>query len=52
MEDVLELYAEPYDPRYPVVCFDESPYQLLSETRQLLLAKPGQPVRDDYEYRR
>lgn len=52
MEDVLELYAEPYDPRYPVVCFDESPYQLLSETRQPILAKPGQPVRYDYEYRR
>jgi hypothetical protein len=52
MEDVLELYAEPYDPRYPVVCVDESPYQLLSETRQPLLAKPGQPARYDYEYRR
>jgi len=52
MEDVLELYAEPYDPRYPVVCFDESPYQLLSETRQPILAKPGQPARYDYEYRR
>jgi hypothetical protein len=52
MEDVLELYAEPYDARYPVVCLDESPYQLLSETRQPVLAKPGQPVRYDYEYRR
>jgi transposase len=52
MEDVLELYAEPYNPRYPVVCFDESPYQWLSETRQPILAKPGQPVRYDDEYRR
>jgi DDE superfamily endonuclease len=52
MEDVLELYGEPYDPRYPVVCFDESPYQLLSERRQPILAKPGQPARYDYEYRR
>jgi hypothetical protein len=52
MEDVLELYAEPYDARYPVVCLDESPYQLLSEARQPILAKPGQPVRYDYEYRR
>ena len=52
MADVLELYAEPYDPRYPVVCFDESPSQLLSETRQPILAKPGQPVRYDDEYRR
>jgi hypothetical protein len=52
MEDVLDLYAEPYDPHYPVVCFDESPYQLLSEVRQPVLAAPGQPVRYDYEYRR
>jgi hypothetical protein len=52
MEDVLELYAEPYNPRYPVVCFDESPYQMLSETRQPLPGKPGQPARYDYEYRR
>ncbi len=52
MEDVLELYAEPYDPQYPVVCIDESPYQLLSETRQPFLVKPGQPARYDYEYRR
>jgi hypothetical protein len=49
MEDVLERYAEPYNPRYPVVCVDESPYQWLSETRQPILAKPGQPVRDDDE---
>ena len=33
MEDVLDLYAEAYDPAYPVVCFDESPYQMISETR-------------------
>ena len=52
MEDVLDLYAEPYDPQYPVVCFDESPYQLVSEVRQSVLAAPGQPVRYDYEYRR
>jgi hypothetical protein len=52
MEDVLDLYAEPYDPRYPVVCLDESPDQWLSETRQPILAKPGQPARDDDEYRR
>jgi len=48
MEDVLDLYAEPYDPRYPVVCFDESPYQLVSEVRQPLPAAPGQPLRYDY----
>jgi hypothetical protein len=52
MEDVLDLYAEPYDPQYPVVCFDESPYQLISEVRQPLPVHPGQPARYDYEYRR
>ncbi len=52
MEDVLDLYAEPYDARRPQVCFDESPYQLISETRRPLAARPGQPVRYDYEYKR
>jgi hypothetical protein len=52
MEDSLDLYAEPYDPYYPLVCFDESPYQLVSEVRQPLPTAPGQPVRYDYEYRR
>jgi hypothetical protein len=52
MEDVLDLYAEPYDPQSPVVCVDESPYQLVSEVRQPVLAAPGQPVRYDDEYRR
>jgi hypothetical protein len=52
MEDVLDLYAEPYDPHDPVVCLDESPYQLRSERRQPILAKPGRPVRYDDEYRR
>lgn len=52
MEDVLDLYAEPYDPRYPVVCFDEKPLQLLEETRLPRPVAPGQPARVDYEYRR
>lgn len=52
MEDVLDLYAEPYDPRHPQVCFDESPVQLVSETRQPLPVRPRQPARYDYEYRR
>ena len=52
MEDILDLYAEPYDPQYPVVCFDESPYQLVSESRQPVPMAPGRPVRYDYEYRR
>jgi hypothetical protein len=34
MEDVLALYAQPYDSRFPVVCFDESPYQLVGERHQ------------------
>jgi transposase len=52
MEDVLELYAEQPDPRRPVVCFDESPTQLIGEVRQPIPAKPGQLERYDCEYRR
>jgi transposase len=52
MEDVLDLYAEPYDPRRPVVCFDEQSYQLIAEVRGPLPAAPGRPERVDYEYRR
>jgi transposase len=52
MEDVLDLYAETPDPKRPVVCFDESPVQLIGETRQPIPAAPGQPRRYDYEYRR
>lgn len=50
MEDVLHLYAEPYDPARPVVCFDELPYQLVDDSRPPLPRAPGLPVRDDYEY--
>lgn len=52
MEDVLDLYAEPYDPQRPVVCFDERPVQLVAETRTPIPAAPGQPRRYDYEYQR
>jgi transposase len=52
MEDVLDLYAEAPDPKRPVVCFDESPVQLIGEVRQPVPAKPGQLERYDYEYRR
>jgi transposase len=52
LEDVLELYAEPYEARRPQVCFDESPVQLISEVRQPLPTRPGQPARYDSEYRR
>ena len=49
MEDVLDLYAEPYDPERPVVCFDETSTQLLADVREPLPAKPGRPGREDYE---
>ena len=52
MEDILDLYAEPYDPQRPVVCFDETSTQLLADVREPLPAKPGKPRREDYEYRR
>src|ERR1700684_69593 len=52
MEDVLDLYAEAPDPKRPVVCFDESPVQLIGEVRQPIPAAPGQLERYDYEYRR
>jgi transposase len=52
MEDVLDLYAEEADPKHPVVCFDESPTQLIGEVREPIAAEPGQPERYDCEYRR
>ena len=52
MEDVLDLYAQPYDPQRPMVCFDETSTQLLADTRPPLPAQPGRPARQDYEYRR
>src|SRR5258708_6153461 len=52
MEDVLDLYAETPDPRRPVVCFDESPTQLIGEARQPIPAAPRQLERYDCEYRR
>jgi len=52
MEDVLDLYAQPPDPKRPVVGFDESPVQLIGETRQPIPAMPGQLERYDCEYKR
>jgi hypothetical protein len=52
MEDVLDLYAEPYDERRPVVNFDEKSKQLVAETRTPIPAEPGRAERFDYEYRR
>ena len=52
MEDVLDLYEEPYDPQRPTVCFDETSTQLIGESRIPLPARPGRRERFDYEYRR
>ena len=52
MEHLLELLAEPYDPKRPVVCFDEKPLQLLSDRREPRLVRPGQPLLRDHEYKR
>ena len=49
MEDVLDLYAQPYDPAKPTVCFDETSKQLIGETRPAWPARPGQVARYDYE---
>jgi hypothetical protein len=52
MEDVLEVYAQPYDPKRPQVCFDEGGKQLIGEVRPPLPVRPGSPRREDYEYER
>lgn len=52
MEDLLDLYAEPPDPKRPVVSFDETPVQLIGETRVPVPARPGRRRRVDYEYKR
>lgn len=52
MEDVLEVYTRPHDPAQPLVCLDEVSKQLVAETRAPLPARPGRPVRYDYEYER
>jgi hypothetical protein len=51
-EDVLEVYARPYDPRRPQVCLDETSTQVGADTREPLPATPGQPARSDDEYER
>jgi hypothetical protein len=50
MEDVLDVYTRPYDPRRPQVCLDETSRQLLAETRPPLPGAPGRPARHDPEY--
>jgi hypothetical protein len=52
MEDILDLYAEPYQPAFPVICFDELPYQMVSETQLPVPMQTGKPLRYDFEYRR
>ena len=52
MENILDLYAQPYDPDRPVVCFDERPCQLIGEKRVATPVQPGQPARYDSEYER
>lgn len=52
MEDVLDIYKRPYDPQYPVVCFDESSKQLVAEIIAPLPMEPDQPQRYDYQYER
>jgi hypothetical protein len=52
MEDVLDQYEQPYDPKRPLVCYDEGLKQLFEETRQGIPARPGQVQRYNYEYKR
>ena len=52
MEHILELYHKPYDPKRPLVCFDEKSLQLLANLTTPLALQPGQAVRQDYEYKR
>lgn len=52
MEDILDVYQRPYNPRFPVLCMDEASKQLVGEVRQPLPMAPGQPLRIDSEYER
>jgi len=52
MEMVLDVYKRPFDPLHPIVCMDESPKQLISETRKPIPAAPGRSAKYDYEYKR
>jgi DDE superfamily endonuclease len=50
MEDVLDLYGQPYDPKHPVICFDERPCQLIGDAIIPIPIKPGSPKKEHYEY--
>jgi len=52
MEQVLDVYKRPYSPRFPVICMDESPRQLIGEAKAPIPCAPGRPARYDYEYKR
>jgi len=52
MEDILDLYEEPYDFKKPVICVDERPFQLLEDVIQPIPVKKGFPERQDYHYKR
>lgn len=52
MEDILDLYEEPYDPKRPVICIDERPCQLIEDVVVPIPMKPGSPEKHDHEYKR
>jgi hypothetical protein len=52
MEEVIDLYHEPYDPERPLVCMDEQSHQLIRQTRRMIPAVCGRPAREDFEYER
>ena len=52
MENILEVYKEPYNAEIPVICLDEKPYQLLDDRREAISMKAGNPKRIDNEYER
>jgi hypothetical protein len=52
MEDVLDVYKRPYDPKRPLICMDEMPKQLLADLREPIAVGPGYSARSDYEYQR
>jgi hypothetical protein len=52
MEDILETYTLPYDPKIPLICMDEQPYRLLGDVMAPIPMEPGQVERVDYEYER
>lgn len=52
MEDILDVYHRSYDQKYPLVCMDEQPIQMVKETRESIPCEPGKPMRYDYQYER